>query len=72
MTTLKKRLLEGEVVELHSETSAAEVFFDDSVHTWNNGFKIVLNCKVIHSSKTFKSMQNKLNKVISTFELEEI
>jgi hypothetical protein len=72
MTTLKNRLLEGEVVEFHSETGTLEVSFNDSVRTWDSGFKIVLNAKLVHSSKTFKSMETKLNKLISTFELEEI
>ncbi len=72
MTNLKNRLLEGEVVEFHSEDATAELSFDDSARTWSNGFKIVLNAELVHSSKTFKSMETKLNNIISTFELEEI
>lgn len=70
MKNLKNRLLDGEVIEFDSELSTAEVSFDNS--SWSNGFKIMLNASLVHSSKTFKSMETKLNKIISTFELEEI
>ena len=72
MENLKNRLLKGELIEFQSETSTLEVSFDNSTRTWANGFKIALNAELVHSCKTFKSMETKLNKLISTFKLKEI
>lgn len=49
---------------------SAEVSFDDSDENWAKGFKIWFNGKLIHTSKTFKSLQNKLNELCDNWKLE--
>ena len=46
-------------------------FRNESRNTWANGFSIEFNGKNIHHSKTFKSFENRLNKLINKWDLEE-
>lgn len=39
-------------------------------NSWATGFKIEFNGQLVHSSKTFDSMQNKLNKLIGKWHLK--
>ena len=84
MNTINKEdLLNGEEFLFNNERHCERMQLDDfreatisffdggSSHSWATGFKIEFNCKLIHSSKTFKSMENKLNKLISTWNLEQ-
>ena len=34
---------------------------NEKTNTWANGFRIMFNGKLIHSCKTFKSLENRLN-----------
>jgi len=46
-------------------------FEQDNSNDWANGFKIWFNGKLIHSSKTFKSLQNRLDKLIDKWNLKQ-
>jgi hypothetical protein len=46
----------------------AKVWFDGSV-SWATGFKIFFNGELIHSSKTFKSMKKRLDKLVADWSL---
>ncbi len=43
----------------------------DRKEAWANGFKIILNGKLVHTSQTFKSFKTKCNTLISEWDLEE-
>lgn len=50
----------------------AEIWHDSQLPGWANGYKIYFNGGLIHSSKTFKSMINRLNKLIERWNLEHV
>lgn len=57
----------------NDDIRTAEVYWEEIPnHSWATGFKIFFNGSLIHSSKTFKSCQNKLNSLIKTWNLEII
>lgn len=77
MTTInEKDLRKG--LTLRFETTdtedfrAAELSFEESKHTWATGFKIWFNGALIHSSKTFKPAENRLNRLIEKWNLKLI
>jgi len=43
----------------------------DNTHTWVNGFKIWFNGELLHSSKTFKSFEKRLNILIEKWDLKQ-
>ena len=49
--------------------TAAEVWYSPDPG-WRGGFKIYFNGQIVHASKTFAPMNNKLNKLISKYHLE--
>jgi len=49
----------------------ATVFFEEHKQSWATGFKIVFNGALLHSSKTFASMEKRLNKLITKWNLIE-
>ena len=48
----------------------AEVWHEKSSHTWLQGFKIMFNGELVHCSKTFVSMNKRLNQLIIKWNLE--
>ena len=72
MNNLKARLKEEEITLSNENNDVAILKFrNESNNTWANGFSIEFNCKIIHSSKTFKSFENRLNILIEKWNLEE-
>ncbi len=79
---LKNRLKRGEVVMLSNEKfqssigdddiRLATLKFEDDRPSWASGFSIVFNGELLHLSKTFKSFDNRLKKLIQKWNLEEI
>lgn len=51
---------------------SAEVSFNKSSEKWAEGFKIIFNGETIHTSKSFKSLQNRLKKLCSKWNLQII
>jgi hypothetical protein len=49
----------------------ARVEFDDNFQSWAKGFKIWFNGMLVHHSKTFSSMERKLNELKETWNLEQ-
>ena len=41
----------------------------DYFPNWAKGFKILFNGRIIHTNKTFKSLENKLNRLIDKWHL---
>ena len=72
MDNLKARLKEEEIVlsNLNNDLAILKLR-NESGNTWANGFSIEFNGKNIHHSKTFKSFENRLNKLINKWDLEE-
>lgn len=58
MKNLKQQLLEGETLEFTNHK-------DDLINVWfqdvTNNFCLELNCKVVKATKTFKTIQEKLD-----------
>lgn len=55
----------------NDDVRSAEVSWEEVPnHPWATGFKIYFNCSLIHSSKTFKSCERKLNSLIDKWHLE--
>ena len=79
---MKKNLLQGKRYLFNNENyciehetgdiRGCEVWYNDSPATWLNGFKIEFNGVLVHSSKTFKAMENKLYALIEKWHLELI
>ena len=55
-----------------NDLRGAEIWHDSNLPGWISGFKIQFNGQLVHSSKTFKSMLSRLNKLINTWNLELI
>lgn len=81
MRPTKNQLLTGQIFQFDNEKwcienenddfRGAEVFFSSNqLSGWDRGFKIWFNGKLIHSSKTFESMDKRLQKLISDWNLE--
>jgi len=72
MENLKSRLLNGEEITFSNEStfSSLEISHGKTL-SGSMEFKIWMNCKFIHLSKTFKSFENKLNSLIENHDLEE-
>lgn len=52
-----------------------EAWFDgesSGLPLWGHGFKIIFNCKLVISAKTFKSFERKLNQLVETWNLTPI
>ena len=79
---LKIRLQNSEEVILSNEIFQQEkgqydirmatLEFRDDLPSWANGFKITFNGELLHSSKTFKSFEKRLNKLIDKWDLKEL
>lgn len=80
----KQELLNGEKFFFNNELHQIEIEDDDirqakvwhdgndsCLPSWGHGFKIFFNGKLIHSSKTFKSLEKRLNKLINDWHLIE-
>ena len=52
-------------------TREARVEFDDNFQDWAKGFKIWFNGMLVHHSKTFPSMDRKLNELKEKWNLEQ-
>jgi len=68
---LKKRLENGDEISFSNESTFAHI---ECSHGQTVGgsmeFKIWMNCRFIHLSKTFGSFQRKLNQLIDEHDLE--
>lgn len=71
METIKTRLKEGECIEFESDNDMMTIHFDSMTHGSQKFWWIKLNCKFIHSSKTFISFERKLNQLINERDLIE-
>mgnify|MGYP003146116988 FL=1 len=77
---LKNRLKQGEVIRLSNEEHQFSIGDDDVRHarlhfedwgtSWAHGWHIWFNCKLIHHSKTFKSFEKRLTKLIEKWDLD--
>jgi len=82
MENLKRRLLNGEEVVLSNENFQSRIGeddirmayleFRDDVPSWAIGFNILFNGELLHTSKTFKSFDNRLKKLVQKWNLEEV
>jgi len=54
------------------ELRGAEVWHESGLPGWANGYKIQFNGELIHSSKTFKSLMSRLQKLADKWNLEII
>ena len=82
MENLQQRLKQGERLMLSNELHQASIGDDDirvahlefidDCPIWANGFKITFNGMLIHSSKTFKSFEKRLNTLIDKWTLGNI
>lgn len=70
MAKTEKQFRAGEQLNLSSADHDLEAWFDDSSN-WQGGFKIWFNGTLVHSSKTFKSFEKKLNALTVKYELTE-
>lgn len=81
MENLKELLKQGQTIIFDNDAFCNENqsddfriaqchFVNEKINTWANGFKIEFNGKLIHSSKTFKSFENKLNELKRCWTLE--
>lgn len=70
MKNLKTRLEQGENIEFESDNDMMEANHRKTLGG-STEFIIILNCKIIHMSKTFKSFENKLINLISERNLIE-
>ena len=73
METLEEKLksFDKVIFKNEGESLEAECFFDNS-NNWTRGFKIWFNGKLIHSTKTFKPLEKRLNKLIEKWDLKEV
>ena len=73
MQGLKQRLENGEEITFSNDSTFSQI---ELSHGRTLGgsmeFKIWMNCKFIHLSKTFKSFEKKLNELIEKHDLELI
>ena len=49
----------------------AKVYFKDHGPLWSRGFYLWFNGALLHTSKTFKSLENRLSKLVLKWNLEE-
>ena len=56
---MKKRLLNGEMIELLNGRDSVSIWFQEKT----NNFCLMLNCKVIKSTKTWKPIETKLQSI---------
>jgi len=56
---MKKRLLNGEMIELLNGRDSVLIWFQEKT----NYFCLMLNCKVIKSTKTWKPIETKLQSI---------
>jgi hypothetical protein len=79
---LKNRLKQGEIIRLNNEEHQFSIGDDDVSHarlhftkkydwgpSWAHGWHIWFNGKLIHHSKTFKSFEKRLTKLIEKWDL---
>jgi hypothetical protein len=82
MEQLEQQLRNGEHINFDNEKfceqnqlddfrNALCTFRNENNNTWANGFSIRFNGKCIHLSKTFKSFENKLNKLKAKWNLDQ-
>lgn len=81
--TIKERLHSGEHVYFNNEEHQIYIGEDDireadvwyvnekGMRSWQNGYYIFFNGEMIHYSKTFKSLEKRLNKLIEDWTLTE-
>jgi hypothetical protein len=78
---LKQRLTTGEIIRLNNEehqfsigdddVRCARLHFEEHSPSWANGWHIWFNGELIHNSKTFKSFEKRLTKLIEKWSLLE-
>ena len=78
----KQELLAGKVFKFDNEEfqvaiknddiRSAEVRFEEPFGCFHKEFKIEFNGALIHMSKTFKSFEKRLNKLINDWHLKEV
>jgi len=72
MENLKQRLLNGEEITFSNESTFSQLEISHGKTLGGSmEFKIWMNCKFIHLSKTFRSFETKLNSLIDNHDLEE-
>ena len=72
MKNLKQRLLQGEEIIFSNDSTFSQLEISHGKTLGGSmEFKIFMNCKFIHLSKTFKSFEKKLNSLIDSHDLEE-
>ncbi len=81
----KKELQNGKVFTFDNQAHQVSIE-DDNIRTarvwldgansglpnWAHGFKILFNGSLLHSSKTFRPMERRLNSLVDTWKLEPI
>ncbi len=77
---MKKRLKNGEIILLTNEefqtsigdddVRVARLNFKDGLPSWANGWTIEFNGELLHHSKTFKSFENRLKKLVEKWNLK--
>ena len=70
MGNLEKRLRQGEQIEFESDEDLVEVRFSKTL-SGNLQFMLTLNSKLVLMVKTFKSLEARLNQLISERNLIE-
>ena len=78
---LKQRLKQGEVIRLNNEEHqfsigdddirCGRLHFEECGRSWENGWHIWFNGRLIHHSKTFKSFEKRLEVLIEKWSLLE-
>jgi hypothetical protein len=76
----EKNLKNGVVFEMNNQSYIDSIgdddlrgariqYFDDSLGHWRTGFQLWFNGGLIHHCKTFKSLENRLTKLIDKWHL---
>ncbi len=69
MQKIEKQLRDGNTLEFESVDHMLEATFD-SDNGWRGGFKIWFNGTYVHTSKTYKSFERKLNQLVRDYGLQ--
>lgn len=71
MQKIEKQLRSGNSIEFESDDHMLEATFDSS-NGWRGGFKIWFNGTYVHTSKTYKSFERKLNQLVRDYSLQPV
>lgn len=65
---MKKRLLNGETIELENDNDMVSIWFNDRTSC----FCLMLNAKVVKATKTWKPIQDKIDSIGDLEEVAEL